>query len=881
MDCYRNNFGVLFKISVIVLLGILISLKSFAHHIKGGWIGYQYVSSTSTTTTYQVTVNLYVSCTTTGPTANVILGVFDGSSNSSVLTKTINNTTHYNLTKGTFSPCMTNPPSICYNIYTYQTTITLNNNTGGFILAVQDAYRVDNIVNISNSGSTGITITGTIPGTINGTNYAGNNSPKFIFQDTAIVCHNATISLPFTATDQDGDSLSYSFTNGLGVANASQNTANSAPSTPPFPSLNYVSGYSGQKPLGNNVSINPVTGLITGTAPSTTGEYVIAVNVKEWRNGVLLDSIKKELQILVNDCSLSAATLDTNYINCQDYTMTFSNSSSTNISSYLWNFGDTKSTSNASDQAMPTHIYSDTGIYTLKLVVKNNAGCQDSTTSSVKVYPGFNAGFYTQGTCYQSPINFIDTSYCKYGRITDWNWNFGDGNSITEIQNPSHQYNTPANYTTSLIIQSDKGCTDTATNTVIVNGKPDLKLTFTDTLICSIDSLQLHAISSSAKEYNWYPQSGTIINAQTANPIVFPKDTTNYMVVVKDQGCVDSATVTVNVLDFIDVKINDTIACRGDSLTLHPISQALSFEWTKTSGSDTLNNSYVKYPSLLATNDNSYHIDANLGKCTSNTDVTIRTANYPTVSVSNDTTICYGTSAYLTGVTDATNYIWSTGNNTSLALTVNPTKSTSYIFYATSPNSYCPKTVSDTTIVNVQQPFTVSVGNDTTIVINQPLVLHAVVSTNDSAFSYSWTPSQYLNNTDSAYITAIIPKGVTIQYYNITATSPFGCKAYDQIRLTIFQTAPDIFVPTGFTPNQDGRNDIVRPILVGIKKFDYFQIFNRWGQLVFSTRQENAGWDGNLHGQPQQVGSTFVYHVHGVDYLNNVIDKKGTIVLVR
>ncbi|WP_447642148.1 MULTISPECIES: PKD domain-containing protein [Chitinophagaceae] len=880
MESFKDQLRSSCKIIVVLLCGVLFSTQSFGHHIKGGWIGYQYTTSTSTTTTYQVTVYLYVSCTTTGPTDKVVLGVFDGASNSTILTQSINNTTHYNLTKGTFSPCMTNPPSICYNIYTYQTTITLNNNTAGYVLAVQDAYRIDNIANIANSGSTGITITGTIPGTINGTSYAKNNSPQFIFQDTAIVCHNATISLPFTAVDQDGDSLSYSFTNGLNVTNANQNTANSTPSAPPYPSLTYLSGYNGSQPLGNNVTINPVTGLISGTAPATTGEYVIAVYVKEWRNGVLIDSLKKELQILVNDCSLSAATLNPSYINCQDYELTFSNNSSTNISSYLWNFGDTKSTDNTSSAAAPTHTYSDTGTYTLKLSVKNNAGCQDSTTATVKVYPGFRAGFYTLGTCYQSPISFFDTSYCKYGNIILWSWNFGDA-STSPVQNPTHQYSTPSNYTTALIIQSSKGCSDTATQTVIVNGKPDLKLPFTDTLICSIDSLQLHAISSSAKTYKWSPLSSTIIHPETADPTVFPKDTTIYTVVVTDQGCVDSATVTVNVLDFIDVKISDTIACRGDSLTLHPTSQALSFAWTKTAGSDTLNNSNIKNPALLATNDDSYHIEANLGKCTANTDITIRTANYPTVSVYQDTTICYGSSATLTGTTDATNYIWSTGNNSSLTQTVTPTSTTPYTLYVTSPNSYCPKTVSNTATVRVEQPFTVSLGNDTTIVYSQPLVLHAALNTSDSAFTYSWTPNTYLSNDDSAYVTAIIPKGITIQYYNVTATSPFGCKTSDQIRLNIFQTAPDIFVPTGFTPNQDGKNDIVRPILAGIKEFQFFQIFNRWGQLVFATQREGEGWNGLFHGQPQQGGSTFVYHVRGTDYLGNIIDKTGTIVLIR
>ncbi len=414
---------------------MLVVQTAAAHHIKGGWIGYKYVGvgSAANSSKYEVTVYLYASCTENGPVQQVILGVFDAGSNGNMLNKTILQTSNYTLSKASFSSCLTAPPAVCYHIYTYVTTIELANNSSGYFLTTQDALRVDAIVNVTNSGSDGITFTAQIPGTINGTDYHINSSPIFDFKDTAIICKDSYFTLPFSASDKiDGDSISYSFGNGLNVSGASQNTWSSNPAAPPYPSLNYISGYSGASPMGPLVTLDPVTGLIAGTPPTVTGEYVIAVYAKEWRNGVLIDSVKKELQIIVANCNLTAATLNPTYINCNDYSFSFQNlSTGTNIKSYLWDFGVTNITTDTSPSATPTYVYTDTGTYTLKLKILSTGGCSDSTTAQVKVYPGFSPGFKYTGSCYQSPFLFTDTSYSRYGTIISRSWDFGDAATTT------------------------------------------------------------------------------------------------------------------------------------------------------------------------------------------------------------------------------------------------------------------------------------------------------------------------------------------------------------------------------------------------------------------------------------------------------------------
>ncbi|HWB25882.1 MAG TPA: PKD domain-containing protein [Chitinophagaceae bacterium] len=875
------------KKSITLALLLCFYATSFARHLKGGWIQYEYIGTGAITGTsqYKVTVYLFVSCTTTGPTQQVILGVFDAVTHASVSTQTIRNTAENTVTKKTFDACLSDPPSICYMIYTYVTTLQLADNANGYVLTVQDALRVDGIVNINGSVNDGITITASIPGTINGADYHVNTSPYFVFKDTAVICYNAPFTYQFSATDADGDSLAYSFGNGLNVTNPSQNTSSQSPASPPYPALTYSTGYSGASPMGTAVTINAITGIISGTAPATTGPYVIAVYVEEWRNGVLINTTKKELQIEVANCSLTGASLNPVYINCDNFTFTFQNeSTSSNIAYYLWNFGVANTTSDTSTQATPVYTYKDTGTYTLKLVVSNTGGCTDSATASVKVYPGFTPGFNVSGSCYQSKFQFTDESYAKYGSINTWSWNFGDNTTSADTsssQNPSWLYSSPGNVTVTLAVNSTKGCSGTVSKTVVVNDKPTIYLPFTDTLICSNDTLPL-SVTSSGNVFSWGP-AYNIINSNTASPKVYPYDTTVYTITVQDKGCIDSATVTVNVLPFITVSLNaDTAICSTDSVMLQPVSYALSYLWTESGTSHTLNNYNVKYPSASPQVTTTYYVKANLGHCQDSAQTTVYVSPYPTATVSGDTGICYGRAVRLRASTASAYWAWSPLSSLYQANTLTPLagpQETTTYYFTIQDTFYCHKTVTDSIIVTVIPPVKVNAGNDTFAVINQPVQLSA--TSNNSSVNYTWTPAQYINNTHVYNpVVTVISSSVDSVTYVVTATTPEGCYGYDSITVKIFMTAPDIFIPTAFTPNGDGTNDVLMPVVAGITTFNFFRIYNRWGQLIFETSQTGVGWNGMYNGAKQPSG-TYVFVARGIDYLQHVVFKKGTVVLIR
>ena len=102
-----------------------------------------------------------------------------------------------------------------------------------------------------------------------------------------------------------------------------------------------------------------------------------------------------------------------------------------------------------------------------------------------------------------------------------------------------------------------------------------------------------------------------------------------------------------------------------------------------------------------------------------------------------------------------------------------------------------------------------------------------------------------------------------------------------QYKVTVYKTMPDLFVPTAFTPNGDGHNDIIRPKAIGIKQFGYFRIFNRLGQLVYHTSSIDQGWDGNVSGKPQPAGTYVLWPRQQIIQVNSSAGKEQSFYCVK
>jgi gliding motility-associated-like protein len=161
------------------------------------------------------------------------------------------------------------------------------------------------------------------------------------------------------------------------------------------------------------------------------------------------------------------------------------------------------------------------------------------------------------------------------------------------------------------------------------------------------------------------------------------------------------------------------------------------------------------------------------------------------------------------------------------------------------------------------------------VVINQPLQFNGTGGVN-----YVWSPATGLSSTVIFNPIGIYSASVDSVKYKLVVTDAIGCADSAYVTVKVFKTAPSVFVPTAFTPNNDGLNDTIYPISVGIKKINYFSIFNRYGQLVFKTTQDRHGWDGNINNKAQGSG-VYVWMVSAVDYLDRAIFLKGTVTLIR
>jgi gliding motility-associated-like protein len=162
-------------------------------------------------------------------------------------------------------------------------------------------------------------------------------------------------------------------------------------------------------------------------------------------------------------------------------------------------------------------------------------------------------------------------------------------------------------------------------------------------------------------------------------------------------------------------------------------------------------------------------------------------------------------------------------------------------------------------------------GNDTTVAFGQPLQLHA-----SGGDLYQWMPATGLSDASSPDPVAILHSDMQ---YVVAAYTTLGCPTYDTILVKAYP-GPEIYVPNAFTPDHNGHNDRFRPIPAGMAGISHFNIYNRTGQLVYSSADAGQGWDGTLNGQPQPEG-TYIWTVKGQDYLGKVHEQKGVVVLIR
>lgn len=886
-------FPIRMKRIVAFISFLLTGLTSYANHITGGEMFYTLTSQSGNDYTYHVTLKLYRDCFSSGAQLDATAGIAVFNRLNGVLVQNNSAVPRSRIDRLQLTapnPCITNPPVVCYEVGYYEFDITLPGSVNGYIISYQRCCRITGITNLvfGSSQNIGATYTCEIPGTASRADGPANNSAKFVGADTVAVCADNAFNYSFGAVDPDlNDVLTYSFCDAYPGGGPSSGTGpnNNTPnpsSPPPYASVPYAGGgFTGSTPLGPSITIDPNTGLLSGIAPAA-GIYVVTVCVTETRGGVVIATQRKDLQIKISDCQLAAANLGPDAVTCNGFDWNFQNGGSQAlITSYNWYFGDPGSGANdSSNIAQPTHTFSDTGRFTIMLITNRGGQCSDTGYKVLGVYPGFFPGFTTTGICYLNPVQFTDTSRTAYGFVDTWSWNFGDVSTLADTshaQNPQWTYPSPGPKDINFIVTNSKGCKDTVTSTITLIDKPPLSVAFADTLICILDDVQLQAIGTG--NFSW-TSTQPIINANTATPTADPNTTAFYYVQLENGGCINRDSVLVRVITSVNLAARaDTIICLTDSLRLSATTDGLTYDWTQSPAGGTISDPTILNPWVKPTNTSTtYQIRSSVGSCFATDQVVVAAVPYPVANAGPDTTICFNTAGQLSGSHNGVSFSWSpttnmTGANT-LTPTVTPPRTTQYVLSVLA-NAGCPKAGRDTVLVNVLPRIRPFAGNDTAVIVGQPLQFNG-----SGGVAYLWSPSTGLSDVNIPNPVGTYDGSIDSIRYMLEVFNDLGCSDSAFITVTIFKTSPSIFVPSGFTPNNDGRNDVIRPIAVGMQRINWFRVYNRWGQLVFSTTTNGHGWDGKINGIPQAT-NTFVWQVSAVDYLGKPYYQKGHVTLIR
>jgi gliding motility-associated-like protein len=144
------------------------------------------------------------------------------------------------------------------------------------------------------------------------------------------------------------------------------------------------------------------------------------------------------------------------------------------------------------------------------------------------------------------------------------------------------------------------------------------------------------------------------------------------------------------------------------------------------------------------------------------------------------------------------------------------------------------------------------------------------------ALSYLWSPGFYCNDSTSAN-PIVTPPGTTL--FTVKGIDIFGCRGIDSIRVISSQDEI-VFIPDAFTPNGDGLNDVIKPVVFCNFDFQQFCVFDRWGKNIFISYLLNHGWDGTYNGalQPMDV---YYYFVKGQKNDGSTEIIKGSFTLIR
>ena len=724
------------------LLLVLIFLLSFinttkASHAAGGELLYTWISDS----TYKITLKFYRDCSGISEPASMTCYCLNMCTNVCI---------SVNLTKVTSVPngqevstgCP-GYPSTCnggtfpgYREWIYENTVTLPSRCNYWKFYISEAARNSGITNLVTPATQNLYI----EATLNNQYAQGNSSPYFTVKPVPYVCAGNPYNYNNGAIDPNNDSLSFSIIQPrTGAASCT-----SIPTNIAFSNTSLYNLTNNPLSTANTFNISPTTGQISFT-PDIQQIGVVSVLVSEWRNGVLIGSVMRDMQIIVKSCTIPTPTLNLDTITiaggtwnngriegCGGQSISFCfDAKSSNSSAILVVTSNNSIATPGSTVTLTNHFTDsvrtcfnwspsliDTGARILTFTVKDSTctppGIPISQTYIVPIYIWQQTNIIKDTTLCQGEITFLQVV-----GGTSFTWSVLPGgaglgtlncfNCATPIASPPI---TTKYVVTSNLINICSKYKDTVT--ITVNPLPIFNLG-PDTVTCINNSLLLNTnltpVAGTNYNIRWFP-SNFLNNDTISTPICTPTKDTTYIVKITPNGlnrCARYDTLKIKVLQGFKLHNNDTAICAGNTVNINLTGDnRYTYTWTP--------NLFVSNPNIMSP------------------------------SITPDTSRLYTIKASKTGCKDSLKTIY----------------------------------------IDVQPNPIVFIGADRTICYGDTIQCTSLITPGTYPFyNYTWTPNGAFNN---PIIANPIFNGVLTQNVKLTVTTPIGCTGNDDAAYTVVPT---------------------------------------------------------------------------------------------
>jgi len=888
---------------ITTILFFFCIFNASAFHIVGGEIYYDYLGNNN----YKFYISIYRDCNAANGApfdSPLSLGVFVQGTLIHNIQVPFNGSQSvpavYN------NPCVTLPNDICTENSVYTTIVNLPPSLDGYTVAYQRCCRGTNINNLVNPDNTGFTLACVVPPIAND-NYI-NSSPRFIDYPPLLLCNNENLIFDHSATDPDGDQLVYSLTTPFAGASNGAPQPNPPPA-PPYFNVLWSGGSSATIPLGpgSSISIDSNTGLLTAS-PNLTGRYVVGIQVEEIRNGVVINRTLRDFIFKVYNCNLQLEAdlplqtdLPTFNSYCDGLTVDFVNNSYGGTN-YAWDFGVLGTTNDVSSSFAPSFTYPGNGQYQVMLVVNPGWPCTDTAFMDVIVNNVLDVSFTSNDSLciFGNSFDFVGSSSGPPGQTT-YSWDFGpnastNGDTTTSVSNVHFTTDgfIPVTLTADFNI-----CHNSYTDSVYIFPEPTAVIDLPTNIECAGLTVPFGNSSTGSINYQWSFGTSSITSSTDFEPTVTYPSAGVYTIQLISSStptCADTTTETIELFDpiIIDFTSQDSLCVKNNSFDFYsqvsgPPNTIFTWDFGPYASVTSSTNTNELGVNFLATGSLPITLTGAHNSCVETVTHNIYIYQEPQINFTiADGLQCEPFPAQFINYSFAETgiqYFWEFGDGNSSNLE-NPMN----VYY--NAGSY-PVTLTIMTSAGCIDTLTLT-KQDLVIVHPSPTagfsvtppetdICHSEVQFTDESslaveYFYSFDDSVFVSddsNPTHIYYSSGMHRPMQI------VTTDFGCKdtAYQFVYIEPFT----VYAPNTITPNGDGINEVFLPIVyLGVEAWN-LQIFNRWGELIFTTNDITQSWDGKLsNGEFAQDGE-YVWKINLVSCEPVHPDKEivGVVNLVR